>query len=78
MAAAGADIPSIVVVTGPMLSGTHRGERVCACTDCRKFWADYRAGRIDEAREYAARLLELVPSDPSVRQLVRELEEEGQ
>lgn len=48
MAAASADIPSIVVVTGPMLSGSHRGERICACTDCRRFWADYRAGRIDE------------------------------
>ncbi|MDX1433712.1 MAG: IlvD/Edd family dehydratase [Gammaproteobacteria bacterium] len=47
MAAASADVPSIVVVTGPMLSGSHRGERVCACTDCRRYWADYRAGRID-------------------------------
>ncbi len=49
MAAASADIPSIVVVTGPMLSGSHRGERICACTDCRRFWANYRAGRIDDA-----------------------------
>jgi len=47
MAAASVDVPAIVVVTGPMLSGSHRGERVCACTDCRRFWANYRAGRID-------------------------------
>jgi tetratricopeptide (TPR) repeat protein len=32
------------------------------------------AGRLDEAREYAARLLELVPGDESIRALVRELE----
>ncbi len=47
MAAASADIPAIQVVTGPMLSGTHGAERVGACTDCRRFWGDYRAGRID-------------------------------
>mgnify|MGYP001811983180 CR=1 FL=1 len=47
MAAASADIPAISVVTGPMLSGAHRGERVGACTDCRRFWARYRAGEID-------------------------------
>lgn len=48
MAAASADIPAIQVVTGPMLSGTHGEQRVGACTDCRRFWGDYRAGRIDE------------------------------
>jgi dihydroxy-acid dehydratase len=48
MAAASADVPTIVVVTGPMLSGSHRGERICACTDCRRFWAMYRAGQIED------------------------------
>ena len=47
MAAASADVPCIQVVTGPMLSGTHGAERIGACTDCRRFWGDYRAGRID-------------------------------
>ena len=47
MAAASVNIPALSVVTGPMLSGTHRGERVGACTDCRRFWARYRAGEID-------------------------------
>ena len=47
MAAASANTPAIMVVTGPMLSGSHRGERVCACTDCRRFWARYRSGQID-------------------------------
>jgi dihydroxy-acid dehydratase len=61
MAAASADIPALVVVTGPMLSGSHRGERVCACTDCRRFWANYRAEKID-AREIAAVTDRLVTS----------------
>jgi dihydroxy-acid dehydratase len=61
MAAASADVPSIVVVTGPMLSGSHRGERICACTDCRRFWANYRAGQIDD-REIEAVTDRLVTS----------------
>jgi dihydroxy-acid dehydratase len=32
-----------------MMTGRHRGERLGACTDCRRFWAQYRAGKIDEA-----------------------------
>lgn len=48
MAAASVNLPAISVVTGPMLSGTHRGERVGACTDCRRFWASYRAGEIEQ------------------------------
>lgn len=48
MAAASVDVPAIQVVTGPMLSGSHRGERIGACTDCRRFWADYRGGRVDD------------------------------
>ena len=48
MAAASLNIPAISVVTGPMLSGSHRGERVGACTDCRRLWALHRAGDIDE------------------------------
>ncbi|NNK56754.1 MAG: dihydroxy-acid dehydratase, partial [Desulfofustis sp.] len=47
MAAASADVPALSVVTGPMLSGSHRGERIGACTDCRRFWADYRSGAVD-------------------------------
>ncbi len=48
MGAASADIPAIVLPTGPMLVGHHKGEVLGACTDCRRMWADYRAGRIDE------------------------------
>ncbi|HSM42116.1 MAG TPA: IlvD/Edd family dehydratase [Afifellaceae bacterium] len=59
MAAASADIPAVQLVTGPMLSGTHREERVGACTDCRRFWGEYRGGRIsaDEIGEIEGRLV---------------------
>jgi dihydroxy-acid dehydratase len=47
MGAASAGIAAIQLVTGSMLTGSHRGERVGACTDCRRFWGSYRAGDID-------------------------------
>jgi dihydroxy-acid dehydratase len=47
MAAASAGIPTVQVVTGPMLAGSHRGTRVGACTDCRRYWAAYRGNDID-------------------------------
>ena len=49
MAAVSADVPAIQVVAGPMLTGAWRGERLGACTDCRRFWAQHRAGAITEA-----------------------------
>jgi dihydroxy-acid dehydratase len=48
MGAASAGKPAILEVTGPMLTGSLAGERVGACTDCRRFWARFRAGEIDE------------------------------
>ncbi|MDB5809448.1 MAG: Dihydroxy-acid dehydratase [Betaproteobacteria bacterium] len=48
MGAASANMPAIMLVTGPMLTGNHRGERLGACTDCRRFWARFRAGEIDQ------------------------------
>jgi dihydroxy-acid dehydratase len=50
MAAASSDVPVIVEVTGPMLTNTFEGERVGACTDCRRLWAKYRAGDLDTAQ----------------------------
>src|SRR4029077_978368 len=45
MGAASADVPAIQLVTGPMMTGRHHGERLGACTDCRRFWASFRAGK---------------------------------
>jgi dihydroxy-acid dehydratase len=47
MGAVSANVPSILTVTGPMMAGSHRGQRVGACTDCRQFWAQHRAGHLD-------------------------------
>ena len=47
MGAASAGVPAIQLVTGAMLTGSHRGERVGACTDCRRYWGRYRAEEID-------------------------------
>ncbi|HLA21786.1 MAG TPA: dihydroxy-acid dehydratase [Pseudolabrys sp.] len=49
MGAVSAGRPAVMLVGGPMMTGRHRGERLGACTDCRRFWAQYRAGKIDEA-----------------------------
>jgi dihydroxy-acid dehydratase len=46
MAAASANVPAVQLVAGPMLTGRHMGQRLGACTDCRSYWARYRAGSI--------------------------------
>jgi dihydroxy-acid dehydratase len=46
MGAASADLPAVQLVGGPMLPMDYRGERLGACTDCRRFWARYRAQEI--------------------------------
>ncbi len=48
MGAVSAGKPSIMLVAGPMMTGRHHGERLGACTDCRRFWALYRAGKVDD------------------------------
>ncbi|MFN8441545.1 MAG: IlvD/Edd family dehydratase [Caldilineaceae bacterium] len=47
MGAASANLPAIAVVGGPMLTSNVDGERLGACTDCRRYWAKYRRGEID-------------------------------
>jgi dihydroxy-acid dehydratase len=61
MGAASAGIPAIQLITGSMLTGAHRGERVGACTDCRRYWGRFRAEEIDEV-EIAAVNNQLVAS----------------
>ncbi len=48
MGAASSGLPAIQLITGSMLTGSHRSERVGACTDCRRYWAKFRAQEIDE------------------------------
>jgi dihydroxy-acid dehydratase len=58
MGAISANLPAIQLVTGPMMTGPWRGERLGACTDCRRFWARFRAGDVsrDEIDEIEGKL----------------------
>src|ERR671933_196605 len=46
MGAASADVPAIMVPGGPMLNGRWRGQDLGACTDCRRYETELRAGTI--------------------------------
>jgi dihydroxy-acid dehydratase len=48
MGAVSADIPAVQLLAGPMMPTSFHGERLGACTDCRRFWAMHRAGKVDE------------------------------
>lgn len=48
MGAASVDVPVISIPTGPMLTTTYQGDRLGACTDCRRYWAKFRAKEIDQ------------------------------
>jgi dihydroxy-acid dehydratase len=61
MGAISANVPAVQLVTGSMITGAHRGEPVGACTDCRRYWARFRAGEIEQA-EIDEVNSELVPS----------------
>ncbi|KAI7221367.1 dihydroxy-acid and 6-phosphogluconate dehydratase [Hortaea werneckii] len=47
MGAISANKPVLPLVTGPMMPGSFKGERIGACTDCRNNWAAYRRGDLD-------------------------------
>lgn len=48
MGAISAGKPAIMLATGPMMTSLFKGERLGACTDCRRFWAKYRAGEVSK------------------------------
>ena len=48
MGAVSAGKPGVLLVAGPMMTGRYKRERLGACTDCRRFWAQYRAGNISQ------------------------------
>jgi dihydroxy-acid dehydratase len=48
MGAVSAGLPAIQLVAGPMMTGRYRGERLGACTDCRRYWARYRSGETSQ------------------------------
>ncbi|MBR0663309.1 dihydroxy-acid dehydratase [Roseomonas hellenica] len=50
MGAISSGTPSVMLVVGPMLAQAFEGERLSACTDCRRYWARYRAGEVSEEK----------------------------
>lgn len=48
MGALSADRPAVTLPVGAMMTGSYKGQRLGACTDCRGFWAQHRAGTLDE------------------------------
>jgi dihydroxy-acid dehydratase len=48
MGLASANKPAIQIVVGPMLTNRYHGERLGACTDCRRYWGKFRAQEIDQ------------------------------
>ncbi len=48
MGAVSAGKPAVMLVAGPMMTGRYKKERLGACTDCRRFWAQYRAGSVSQ------------------------------
>jgi dihydroxy-acid dehydratase len=48
MGALSAGLPAIQLVTGPQSTNRWRGERLGACTDCRRFWGRFRAGELNQ------------------------------
>ncbi len=61
MGAASAGRPAIMEVTGPMMTGFFKGERLGACTDCRRMWGMHRAGELG-SDEIAAAGDKLMPT----------------
>jgi dihydroxy-acid dehydratase len=49
MGATSAGKPAIQLIGGPQMTSRYRDDRVGACTDCRKFWTQYRAGKLAAA-----------------------------
>jgi dihydroxy-acid dehydratase len=49
MGAASADVPAVQLLAGPMMPTSFQGERLGACTDCRRFWAMHRAGKVSSS-----------------------------
>jgi dihydroxy-acid dehydratase len=49
MGAASAGKPAIQLIGGPQMTSRYRDDRVGACTDCRKFWTQFRAGKLGQA-----------------------------
>jgi len=48
MGVASANKPAILCSGGPMNNGEYKGKTLGACSDCRYFWQEYKAGTVEE------------------------------
>lgn len=48
MGAASANKPAILFTGGPMNNGKYKGKTLGACSDCRYYWQEYKAGTVSE------------------------------
>ena len=48
MGAASANKPAIMITGGPMANGEYKGRILGACSDCRSYWQEYKAGTVTE------------------------------
>ncbi len=60
MALASANVPAVVVSGGPMANGSYQGRTLGACSDCRSYWQEFRAGTVTST-EIEAISQELAP-----------------
>ena len=63
MGAASADIPAVQLLAGPMMPTSFQGERLGACTDCRRFWA-HASRRKSRSRKVSKTSKEIWPLPP--------------
>ena len=42
------DVPSVLMVPGPMMTGMYNNERVVACTVCRRYWSQFRSNELSK------------------------------
>ena len=42
------DVPSVLMVPGPMMTSMYNNERVGACTDCRSYWSQFRSNELSK------------------------------
>jgi len=48
MGAISANKPAVQLIGGPQMTSRYKDDRVGACTDCRKFWVQFRAGELSQ------------------------------
>ena len=65
MGAVSADRPAIELVAGPMMTSRWHGERLGACTDCRRFWANTAPARSATTRSTRSRATSPRPPAPA-------------